>query len=129
MIKDHSLAVVIANKNAPLQCVISGPADEVERCRQVLGGLRIATAAVPVSAAFHSGAVAQAETVLRQALDSIEFAVRLVTPRVHHVAARFEHGIVDEIQRGDHLCGRAPDLLRRRIDREMMHVPDEKTRS
>ena len=61
--------------------------------------------------------------------DSIELAVRLVTPRVHHVAARFEHRIVDEVQRGDHLCGRAPDLLRRRVDREVLHVPDEETRA
>ncbi len=62
-------------------------------------------------------------------LDSIELAVRLVTPRVHHVAARFENRIVDEVQRGDHLCGRAPNLLRRRVDGEVLHVPDEKTRT
>ena len=32
--------MVIANKNAPRQCVLSGPAAEIERSRQMLGGPR-----------------------------------------------------------------------------------------
>ena len=52
------LDVVIANKNAPRQCVLSGPAAEIERGRRLLGDRGIATQLVPVSAAFHSRFVA-----------------------------------------------------------------------
>jgi len=74
LVRDHALRVVIANKNAPRQCVLSGPAAEIERSRQIFGDRRIATHLVPVSAAFHTGSVAGAHERLRQALDSIEFA-------------------------------------------------------
>ncbi len=74
LLREHALEVVIANKNAPRQCVLSGPATEVERCRQILGDRQIATHLVPVSAAFHSRSSAGAQDRLRQALDSIEFA-------------------------------------------------------
>ncbi|MFI5455292.1 MAG: SDR family NAD(P)-dependent oxidoreductase [Isosphaerales bacterium] len=72
LIREQDLGVVIANKNAPRQCVLSGPAVEIERSRQMFGDRRIATHAVAVSAAFHSGSLAGAEEGLRQALDTID---------------------------------------------------------
>ena len=73
LVRDHALDVVIANKNAPRQCVLSGPAGEIERCRLILGERNIPSQLLPVSAAFHSRAVAAAEGPLRTALDSIAF--------------------------------------------------------
>ena len=69
---DHGLDVVVANENAPRQCVLSGPAAEIERTKRLLDGRGIATRVVPVSAPFHSRAVAFAEGVFRQSLDSID---------------------------------------------------------
>jgi acyl transferase domain-containing protein/NADP-dependent 3-hydroxy acid dehydrogenase YdfG len=73
LVRDHALDVVIANKNAPRQCVLAGPAVEIERCRQVLSERKIPNQPLAVSAAFHSRAVAAAEGPLRAALDSIAF--------------------------------------------------------
>ena len=69
--------VVIANKNAPRQCVLSGP---VGRDRASQAGLARArespTHPVPVSAAFHSRFVAGAEEPFREVLDSIIITAR-----------------------------------------------------
>jgi len=78
VLHEHGLGVVVANKNAPRQCVLSGPAVEIERSRQIFGDRRITTHVVPVSAAFHSGSLAGAEEGLRQALDSIEIAAMAI---------------------------------------------------
>ena len=69
---DHGLDLVVANKNAPRQCVLSGPTAEIERTRRLLDERGIATRLVPVSAPFHSPAVASAERLLRQTLDAID---------------------------------------------------------
>src|SRR5207247_1018110 len=58
LIGEHSLDVVIANKNAPRQCVLAGPGAEIERSRVLWVERRIATRPVPVSTAFHSRFVA-----------------------------------------------------------------------
>jgi acyl transferase domain-containing protein/acyl carrier protein len=69
LIQDHDLDVVIANKNAPRQCVLSGPRREVERAAKRLGEKRIPNRALAVSAAFHSRFVAHAQAAFRSELD------------------------------------------------------------
>src|SRR5262249_16427014 len=71
LIDEHSLDVVIANKNAPRQCVLAGPDGEIERIHRVLVARGITTRPVPVSAAFHSRFVADASGPFRQVLDSV----------------------------------------------------------
>jgi len=78
LVREQALGVVIANKNAPRQCVLSGPAVEIERSRRIFGDRRIATHAVPVSAAFHSGSLAGAEEGLRRALDTIDLTTSTI---------------------------------------------------
>jgi acyl transferase domain-containing protein/NADP-dependent 3-hydroxy acid dehydrogenase YdfG len=68
---ESRLGVVIANKNAPRQCVLSGPAPEVEQMQRLVEARGNATHLLPVSAAFHSTAVAGAQGPLGNALDSI----------------------------------------------------------
>ena len=41
LIREHGLDVVIANKNAPSQFVLSGPLAEIERAAGLFGGERI----------------------------------------------------------------------------------------
>lgn len=36
LLREHGLDVIIANKNAPRQCVLSGPAGEIERVQRLL---------------------------------------------------------------------------------------------
>ena len=71
LIQDYDLDLVIANKNAPRQCVLSGAIGEVERVRQILEDRRITTRPVPVSAAFHSRFVAEAERPFRDAVEVV----------------------------------------------------------
>jgi malonyl CoA-acyl carrier protein transacylase len=44
----------VANRNAPAQNVLSGPAEDIDRARETLTGRGIRTVALRVSAAFHS---------------------------------------------------------------------------
>ena len=69
------LDLVIANKNAPRQCVLSGPVGGDRRGPRGVrpsGGSRPGRS--PVSAAFHSRFVADARGPFREALDAVEFA-------------------------------------------------------
>jgi len=75
---DHGLDLVIANKNTPRQCILSGAAAEVERTKRLFDDRGIATQPVPVSAAFHSRAVAQAEGPLREVLASIKLGASAI---------------------------------------------------
>jgi acyl transferase domain-containing protein/NAD(P)-dependent dehydrogenase (short-subunit alcohol dehydrogenase family) len=73
VIRDHALDVVISNKNAPRQCVLSGTGAEIERSGRLFSDRRIATRLVPVSAAFHSRFVSGAREPLRQRLGAVPF--------------------------------------------------------
>lgn len=70
-VREHALDVVIANKNAPRQVVVSGPTEAIERAATVFGERRIATRRLAVSAAFHSRFVADARIPLFEALREI----------------------------------------------------------
>ena len=73
-IQESALDVVIANRNAPRQCVISGPVREIDRARRAFADRGIATRDVAVSAAFHSRFVAGAREPFRRTLELVEFA-------------------------------------------------------
>jgi acyl transferase domain-containing protein len=72
-IRDEQLDLIIANRNSPLQSVLSGATTEIERAAKVLSGRQLRTTRLPVAAAFHSPLVAGAETPFRAALESIRF--------------------------------------------------------
>ncbi|HEX3071587.1 MAG TPA: SDR family NAD(P)-dependent oxidoreductase, partial [Thermoanaerobaculia bacterium] len=66
--------VVIANVNAPQQCVISGPRAAVEAAVEKLGADGITARLLPVSGAFHSPLMAAAEEPLVEAIAACEIA-------------------------------------------------------
>jgi acyl transferase domain-containing protein/NAD(P)H-dependent flavin oxidoreductase YrpB (nitropropane dioxygenase family) len=66
--------VVIANANAPQQCVISGPRAAVEAAVEKLGADGITARLLPVSGAFHSPLMAAAEEPLVEAIAACELA-------------------------------------------------------
>jgi acyl transferase domain-containing protein len=89
LVRECSLEVIVANDNAPRQCVLSGPVAAIERARQVLAERQISSHAVPVSAAFHCALVAGAEQPLRSALDEIALAPALMPVFSNSTAAPY----------------------------------------
>jgi acyl transferase domain-containing protein/NAD(P)-dependent dehydrogenase (short-subunit alcohol dehydrogenase family) len=63
--------LVVANKNAPNQTVLSGPIPELERAAQAFQLAGITATRLPVSAAFHSPLVADAAVPFEAALQQV----------------------------------------------------------
>jgi acyl transferase domain-containing protein/NAD(P)-dependent dehydrogenase (short-subunit alcohol dehydrogenase family)/acyl carrier protein len=72
MIADDKLDLVIANRNAPKQAVLSGPLAEIARAADAFSREAITTKPLDVSAAFHSRLVAGASGPLLEALAKVE---------------------------------------------------------
>jgi acyl transferase domain-containing protein/NAD(P)-dependent dehydrogenase (short-subunit alcohol dehydrogenase family) len=72
LIEETKTNVILANRNSPSQGVLSGPTDAInqaeKRCRQ--NGFR--TVRLPVSAAFHSSLVKEAQEPFSQAIEKID---------------------------------------------------------
>jgi acyl transferase domain-containing protein/NAD(P)-dependent dehydrogenase (short-subunit alcohol dehydrogenase family) len=73
-LQEHTLDLVIANTNAPAQCVLSGPIAEINRAVALLSSAKITTRPLAVAAAFHSRFVASASDPLRQTLSTVAFS-------------------------------------------------------
>ena len=69
----HQLDLVLANRNAPSQSVLSGPSKGVERAAELLHADNIPCKLLPVAAAFHSPLVAEASAPFGHALADIPF--------------------------------------------------------
>ncbi|NIR42971.1 MAG: ACP S-malonyltransferase [Gemmatimonadetes bacterium] len=72
-VRDEGGVVVAANFNAPGQVVISGEVEAVEKARTLATEAGARVKPLPVSGAFHSPLMAEAEAGLREALESVEF--------------------------------------------------------
>ncbi len=70
-LRDETLDLVVANRNAPKQSILSGPSVEIARAAEVFGRKGISTRPLEVSAAFHSRLVADASGGLLEALRGI----------------------------------------------------------
>ncbi|MBJ6800868.1 type I polyketide synthase [Geomonas propionica] len=68
----EKLDLVIANKNAPTQAVLSGATAEIKRAVTVFKGLGLTCKELPVAAAFHSALVADAAKPFLAALEKID---------------------------------------------------------
>ena len=65
IIAREKLNVVVANRNAPKQTVLSGPTPHVERAARLLSDAGMKATRLPVAAAFHSALVADAAVPFR----------------------------------------------------------------
>ena len=74
IIADRTLDLVVANRNAPNQSVLSGSTKEIERAAEAFAGSGIKCARLPVAAAFHSRFVADAAGPFLAALEGVKFA-------------------------------------------------------
>ena len=111
IIQANQLDLVIANKNAPRQHVLSGPAGEVERASSACSKAGISSRVLEVSAAFHSRFVGQARTAFRAGLESVD-----LKPGTIPVFANATGGVYPEDSR------QARDLLADQLDRPVEFV-------
>ncbi len=89
VLRDEHLALVIANKNAPRQAILSGPSDTITRAGEVFTSREISTRALPVSSAFHSEYVADASEPLLDVLRSVEFHASTIPVYSNTTAGRY----------------------------------------
>jgi len=73
-VKEEKLDLVIANRNAPSQNVLSGATSEIEKADKALTARGLKCVRLPVAAAFHSPLVAPALKPFGAALEKISFA-------------------------------------------------------
>jgi acyl transferase domain-containing protein/NAD(P)-dependent dehydrogenase (short-subunit alcohol dehydrogenase family) len=73
-VADEKLDLVIANRNAPAQNVLSGATAEIEKAEKLLTARGLKCVRLPVAAAFHSPLVAQALAPFAKALKAVPFA-------------------------------------------------------
>ncbi len=73
LIKKEGLNLVIANKNAPEQTVLSGALNEIEKAAKIFTQKNITNKKLNVSAAFHSEWVSHASKPFREVLEKISF--------------------------------------------------------
>ena len=72
IIAEERLELVIANRNAPSQAVLSGSTDEISRAETAFSHRNLSCKQLVVSAAFHSPLVADAAAPFLKALENIE---------------------------------------------------------
>jgi acyl transferase domain-containing protein/acyl carrier protein len=72
ILRAENLDLVLANKNAPQQMVLSGPTATIERAAAAFAARQVRAQRLAVSAAFHSPLVAAAAEPFRAALQTIE---------------------------------------------------------
>ena len=71
VIREEKLDLVLANRNAPNQAVLSGSSLEIARAREIFSRRQIDSRPLPVAAAFHSPFVADARRPFLQALEGV----------------------------------------------------------
>ena len=88
-IQQHNLDLVVANHNAPRQVVLSGVTDEIDRAAELLSEEGLRAKKLPVSAAFHSGLVAEATAPFAKALEGVELAKSAVPVYANTTGTRY----------------------------------------
>ena len=74
ILKDEKLDLVIANRNAPNQNVLSGKTSEIEKAEKLLTAKGVKAIRLPVAAAFHSALVEPALKPFGAALEKVAFS-------------------------------------------------------
>ena len=72
-IDEQGFDLIIANRNAPQQAVLSGASEDIDKARTFFKSEKIRCAKLPVAAAFHSRFVADAEKPFHDSLKKISF--------------------------------------------------------
>ncbi len=97
LIEHHRLAVSLANLNAPDQTIIAGSLEAIDVAIAILSKQSLRVTKLPVSAAFHSAAMAAGRDLLAAELAKIEFKVPRI-PVISNTTARPYPGTTDEMR-------------------------------
>jgi acyl transferase domain-containing protein/NAD(P)-dependent dehydrogenase (short-subunit alcohol dehydrogenase family) len=73
VVSEEKLDLVVANRNAPAQNVLSGATSEIEKAEKLLSARGLKCVRLPVAAAFHSSLVTQALLPFAKALKDVAF--------------------------------------------------------
>jgi acyl transferase domain-containing protein/NAD(P)-dependent dehydrogenase (short-subunit alcohol dehydrogenase family) len=89
VIAEEKLDLVVANRNAPAQAVLSGSTVEIERAAAAFAARNLPGKKLPVAAAFHSALVADAAAPFLAALAHIELQAAQVPVYANTTAAEY----------------------------------------
>ena len=89
VIAEEKLDLVIANRNAPAQAVLSGASREIERAAAIFAARKLPCKQLPVAAAFHSSLVADASVPFLAALQGIEFSAARIPVYANTTATEY----------------------------------------
>ena len=89
VLAEEKLDVIVANKNAPDQAVLSGSTEAIALAEALFARHRITAKKLPVAAAFHSRWVADAEKPFLKALESIDFTASSLPAYSNTTASRY----------------------------------------
>jgi len=89
IVQASGLDLVIANKNAPEQTVVSGPTHEIDQAAGLLGEKGIRHKRLNVSAAFHSPLVSHALAPFSEALENIYFSAASIPVYANSTAREY----------------------------------------
>ncbi|HXQ74611.1 MAG TPA: SDR family oxidoreductase, partial [Pyrinomonadaceae bacterium] len=73
VLEETNSSVIIANHNAPSQCVLSGPTEAIEQIEKALSGRGATTKRLPVATAFHSSLVSGSVVPFAAYLEDVDF--------------------------------------------------------
>lgn len=85
--KNDLAAIDIANYNAPLQTVISGPVEAIQKAKKIFKSAKCKYIPLKVSGAFHSRSMLSAQEKFAQFLKNFKFS-KLEIPVISNVKAR-----------------------------------------
>ena len=86
-LRSEGYSLELANKNTPIQTVISGNIDEIEQATPMLEAAKATVVPLRVSAAFHSNHMREASEAFAEHLKSVEFR-ELAFPVISNVTSR-----------------------------------------
>ncbi|MGA1780576.1 MAG: type I polyketide synthase, partial [Planctomycetota bacterium] len=89
LVVEERLDLVVANRNAPRQGVLSGRSDEIARAITVCEARGIRATRLPVSAAFHSPAISGAREPFREVLRRVRLSPGSIPVYANSSAGRY----------------------------------------
>ncbi|TWJ14051.1 type I polyketide synthase [Geobacter argillaceus] len=89
ILAEEQLDLVIANRNAPNQAVLSGSSSEIDRAINAFSVRHLACKRLPVAAAFHSPLVADASVPFLAALESVDLREGSIPVYANSTAAAY----------------------------------------
>ena len=123
-VTEEGLDLVVANRNAPCQAVLSGSSAEIDRAVLLLSARKLSSKRLPVAAAFHSPLVADAAQPFLAALADIPFGAARLPVYANSTAAAYPD---DEVAAKSLLAGQLARPVEFVAEIEALHAAGIRT--